>query len=287
VGQLATCPGGDHHLSVADSEPHRVDDREVAAREVEPSEVWRGQQSSALDVIERHDRPGRGAVDESRLSPGPVRRTLRDRGTPSVGTVRPASSTVLPHPRGIAGAIGLSVQPQIPSTTSRVRGPADRTRPGSPAVLGAEQIGHSGDAVEVRHAPHGDGSHQQMAEGDDAGTERVLTSVFPRPSTPQRCRADRPVGRRCARLSTRPWSLLEHGGALTTILTTIGRSSGSFGTVCPGSVCRLTCENVLKRTVVDTLRTSGGQGVAGSNPVSPTVKQQVRGGSVLRAGPLF
>ena len=78
--------------------------------------------------VERHDRPGRGAVDDSRLSPGPVRRTLRDRGTPSVGTVRPASSTVLPHPRGIAGAIGLSVQPQIPSTTSRARGPADRTR---------------------------------------------------------------------------------------------------------------------------------------------------------------
>jgi hypothetical protein len=32
-----------------------VDDRGVAAREVEPSEVWRGQQSSALDVIERHN----------------------------------------------------------------------------------------------------------------------------------------------------------------------------------------------------------------------------------------
>jgi hypothetical protein len=32
-------------------------------------------------------------------------------------------------------------------------------------VSGAEQIGHSGDAVEVRHAPHGDGSHQQVAEG--------------------------------------------------------------------------------------------------------------------------
>jgi hypothetical protein len=72
---------------------------------------------------------------------------------------------------------------------------------------------------------------------------------------------------------------------LTTILTTIVPGSGSFATVRCGSVSRLTCGNGLRRTGANPGPTPGGQGVAGSNPVSPTVKLQVRGGSTERSDP--
>jgi hypothetical protein len=66
------------------------------------------------------------------------------------------------------------------------------------------------------------------------------------------------------------------GQSLTTILTTIVPSSGSSAAVRWSPVCRLSWGNVLKRTTRNPLRTSGGQGGAGSNPVSPTAKAQVR-----------
>ena len=40
-----------------------------------------------------------------------------------------------------------------------------------------------------------------------------------------------------------------------------------------------------RRTSMDGKKLSGGQGVAGSNPVSPTVEPQVGGGSAVEAGP--
>jgi hypothetical protein len=65
-------------------------------------------------------------------------------------------------------------------------------------------------------------------------------------------------------------------GFLTTILTTIAPCSGWSATVRRRSVCRLTCAEGLQRTTAHPRPTSGGQGVAGSNPVSSTVRPQVR-----------
>ena len=66
---------------------------------------------------------------------------------------------------------------------------------------------------------------------------------------------------------------------LTTILTTIAPVSGWSATVRRRSVCRLTCADGLRRTSAKPRPTAGGQGGAGSNPVSPTVEPRVRGGS--------
>ncbi len=62
-------------------------------------------------------------------------------------------------------------------------------------------------------------------------------------------------------------------------------SFGSFTPVHGRSVCSLSCASALRRTAADALRRSGGHGVAGSHPVSPTAEPQIRGGSVERAGP--
>src|SRR3954466_14650805 len=59
---------------------------------------------------------------------------------------------------------------------------------------------------------------------------------------------------------------------LTTIVTTIELCPGRFATVRHRSVCRLTCADGLRRTAADPWPTAGGQGVAGSEPVSPTLE---------------
>jgi hypothetical protein len=72
---------------------------------------------------------------------------------------------------------------------------------------------------------------------------------------------------------------------LTTSSATIELRSGSFAAVRHRFVSQLTCENGLPRTTADLRPTPGGQGVAGSNPVSPTVEPQVRGGLAEVADP--
>jgi hypothetical protein len=73
--------------------------------------------------------------------------------------------------------------------------------------------------------------------------------------------------------------LLPEVARLTTILTTIRVRSTRSAVVRGGSDQALTCGYAHSRTTADLLPTTGGQGVAGSNPVSPTVKPRVRGGS--------
>jgi hypothetical protein len=62
-------------------------------------------------------------------------------------------------------------------------------------------------------------------------------------------------------------------------LTTIVPGSGQFAVIRQSPVWPLSCGNALRRTSTDALRTSGGQGVAGSNPVNPTVGNR-RSGAV-------
>jgi hypothetical protein len=76
-------------------------------------------------------------------------------------------------------------------------------------------------------------------------------------------------------------------GLLTTISTTIVPNSGTFAAVRRRPIYHLTCEDVLRQTGANPRPTSGGQEVAGSNPVSPTVKPQVRGGSSDFGRPVF
>jgi hypothetical protein len=51
---------------------------------------------------------------------------------------------------------------------------------------------------------------------------------------------------------------------------------GRTGRPCPGLALDSTCGNGLHRTPLETPYPPGGQGVAGSNPVVPTVFMQVR-----------
>ena len=60
-------------------------------------------------------------------------------------------------------------------------------------------------------------------------------------------------------------------------LTTVGRRSAWSASVGSRSVSRLTCTDEQVGTMRNPRPITGGQGVAGSNPVSPTVKPQVRG----------
>ncbi len=70
-------------------------------------------------------------------------------------------------------------------------------------------------------------------------------------------------------------------------LTTIAARPGSFTTVRRRSVYRLTCIDELRRTLTNPRLTAGGQGVAGSNPVSPTVKLQASDFGVAQLRPRF
>jgi hypothetical protein len=64
---------------------------------------------------------------------------------------------------------------------------------------------------------------------------------------------------------------------LTTILTTIAKRSAQFAVVRGSSALALTCGDVRRRTVKEPSPTTGGQGVADSNPVSRPEKPQDRG----------
>jgi hypothetical protein len=61
-----------------------------------------------------------------------------------------------------------------------------------------------------------------------------------------------------------------HAARVTTILTTIRAGSSPSAGVCDHPERQLTCEDEPQRTGADPAPTTGGQGVAGSNPVSPT-----------------
>jgi hypothetical protein len=96
------------------------------------------------------------------------------------------------------------------------------------------------------------------------------------------CRFDVLLGERVIRRSAGPaaqghWALCG-ASRLTTILTTIWARPASFGPVRhhPGS--RLSCINALLRTSMNCQPKAGGQGVAGSNPVSPTVNRRSEAG---------
>ena len=63
-----------------------------------------------------------------------------------------------------------------------------------------------------------------------------------------------------------------------TILTTIEPCPEWLATVRPCFVCGLTCEDERRRTRSNPLPSPGGQGVAGSNPVSPTTESAGQSG---------